>query len=61
MPNKTFKVTVEFICHDMISAEDLEKKFNGDAMLAYKEISDDFKDSPVCFSSGDKVVKVEVL
>jgi hypothetical protein len=61
MSNVSFKITVEFDCHDMIDDESFIKDFGSDAMLAYKFISDDFNDSPLNFSSDDRIVKVEVL
>ncbi len=60
--NKTFKVTVEFICKDMIDEESLKDDFNGNAIAAYKMISDDFGDSIINFCDGqEKVVNVEVV
>jgi hypothetical protein len=61
MSDVAFKITVEFYCYDMIDGETFIKDYDGDAMLAYKFISDNFNDSPLNFSSGDKIVKVEVL
>lgn len=54
------KVTVEFICKDMINEDEL-KKFNSDPLKAYKYISDDFADSVINFSDTEKIIKVEVI
>ena len=59
--NIGFRITVEFDCHDMIDEESFIKEYGGDAMLAYKFISDNFHDSPLNFSTDDRIVKVEVL
>lgn len=61
--NKAFKVTVEYICTDMIDEETLKNEFNDDAMLAYKFISDGFEDSVLnfCEDTKDKVVAVDVI
>lgn len=56
----TFKVTVEYTCKNMISGNVLNKDFNSSAMLAYKFISNNFKDSPYNFSSSQKVISVEI-
>lgn len=59
--NVGFKITVEYICENMIDLEDFERDFKNDPMTAYKAMSDDFKDSPTNFSEKEKVVKVELL
>ncbi len=53
-----FKVTVEYICPNMIDAESLVNEFNNDPMKAYKFISDNFGDSPYNFSESEQVTKV---
>lgn len=55
-----FKVTVEFICKDMINEDEL-KKFNSDPLKAYKYISEDFGESVINFSDKEKVIKVEII
>jgi hypothetical protein len=57
----TFKVTVEYLCHRMITETDLKDFYNGDAMSCYKFISNDFKDSATSFADKEKVIKVEVI
>lgn len=59
--NLGFKVTVEFYCEDMIDEQTLKDEYNNDPFLAYKFISDNFNDSPLNFSTYDKIVKVELL
>ena len=55
----TFKVTVEFICPNMIDDEVLREKFNNDPMSAYKWIAED--DNPYSFSESTKVTKVQIV
>ena len=55
-----FKVTVEYICHDMVDEETLQTQYGGDPLEAYRYISDDFTDSPASFSNSERVVKVEI-
>ena len=57
----SFKVTVEHICKNMITSEELEDRFNNDAKLAYKFISENNRDSASNFSCKEKVVKVEII
>ena len=59
--NVSFKITIEFICHNMIEAKSLAEDFNNDPMLAYKYMSDDFTDSVYNFSDEEKIIKVEVI
>ena len=61
MANKTFKITVEFTCPDMIDSETLRENFDGDAMAAYKFISDDFKEPITSFSTEDKILTIKVI
>ena len=64
MKNKkelTFKVTVEYTCHRMITETDLKDFYNGDVMSCYRFISDDFKDSAACFAQKEEVIKVEIV
>lgn len=61
MSDLSFKVTVEFLCHNMLDEEEFINDFNSDAMLAYKFISDDFDEHVLNFSSDNgKIVKVEI-
>ena len=57
----SFKVTVEYICNDMISSEQLEDRFNNDVVLAYKFISDNHSESASSFADKEKVVKVKII
>ena len=57
----SFKVTVEFVCKNMATQKELENRFNNDPELCYKFISDNYNDSPSCFSSKEKVIKVEII
>jgi hypothetical protein len=61
MSDLKFKVTVEYICPNMIDAESLAHDFNNDAFECYKSISDDLNDSPYNFSNKETVIKVEVI
>jgi hypothetical protein len=56
-----FKVTMTFICEDMIDEESFLKDFNSDAMACYKFITDDFTDSVYNFCDEGTVEKVEVI
>ena len=61
MSSLSFKVTVEFICDNMVNDDEFTNDFNSDPMLVYKFISDDFGDSVLNFSSDSgKVIKVEL-
>lgn len=56
------KVTIEFICHNMIDAESLQKEFDNDPMKAYLDISDNGNDSIQDFADdGEKIIKVETF
>lgn len=59
--NIGFEVTVEFDCPDMIDEKTFREDFNSDPWLAYKFISDNFKDSPICFNEDEKITKIEIL
>lgn len=59
--NIGFRITVEFDCLDMIDEKIFHDEYGGDPMTAYKFISDNFSDSPLNFSSDDRIVKVELL
>jgi len=60
--NVSFKITVEYICPDMIDENYLRESFNNNAIEAYKFISDNFSDSVTSFSSKtEKIIKVELL
>lgn len=58
---KAFKVTVEFICHNMIDRDELKESFDGDPYRAYERISKGFRISVLNFTDEPgKVVKVEI-
>lgn len=61
MGNIGLKITVEFYCDNMIDEQCFIDDFKSDPTAAYKFISDDFKDSPLNFSTGDEIIKIEVL
>jgi hypothetical protein len=56
-----FKITVEYICPNMISADDLEKEYGGSPTVAYIYISDNYSDSPDNFATRHEILKVELL
>jgi len=59
--NLDFKITVEFICNDMIDLDTLRECYNGNPFKAYRDISCDFNDSVINFSTlKERVLDVEV-
>jgi hypothetical protein len=59
--NLSFRITVEFDCMDMIDKKTFHKEFNSDPEAAYKFISDNLNDSPLCFSTCQKITKIEII
>lgn len=56
-----FKVVAEYECDQMISEKDFAEMYDFNPIAAYKEISDNFEDSPANFCSSEKIVSVSVL
>lgn len=56
-----FKITVEFYCENMIDKECFLQEFEGNAEKAYRFISNNYEDSPLNYSTSDKIVKIEIL
>lgn len=58
-PGLTFLITVVYRCENMLSQTELDKMYNGDVSEAYRNISDNFNDTPDNFGDPE-IVKVEI-
>lgn len=56
-----FRVTVEYDCPDMVDEASFYREYEGNAMAVYREISDNFRESPWNYTEVERVVKVEVI
>ena len=61
MGNVSFKITVEYICYNMISEKELNEIYNGNVVAAYSFISNNFDDSPENFATDCTITKIEKL
>lgn len=62
MENLNFKITVEYICNDMIDAETLEKDFDNDLLKFYENLTDGYTEPVTSFAvDNGKIIKIEVI
>ena len=54
------KVTMEFVCLNMVSQKTFENEFNSDPMAVYNFISDNQRDGIHNFAEHGKITKIEV-
>jgi len=62
MSNLGMKVTVEFVCDNMVDEDEFKKVFKSDPELCYRYISCDGEDHVMNFSRGfGKIINIKMI